>query len=131
VRAEGVEVLLCGGRAEAVILPESMEPLHLADLLGGLRLGRFARELWRWQRGTHRPLANLMLSCVFRPLLGRRRYRRSPSEERLDPCIAGSWSGRARSGIPSCTGCSSSWRWRGTGGRSRWRAPLTTPNARA
>ena len=87
LRSSGVAVLLCGMRAEAVVLPETIRPLHLADLARSLRLGRLARELWQWQRATHQPLANLLLACVARPLFGRRRYDRPRTEEGLDPWV--------------------------------------------
>jgi asparagine synthase (glutamine-hydrolysing) len=73
IRAAGVEVLLCGTRAEAVVLEDGIAPVHLADSLRRLRLGLFMRELMRWQRGTHLPVANILLDFVIRPLFGRRR----------------------------------------------------------
>lgn len=78
LRSADAEVLLSGARAEAVVLGDWASPLHLADLLREGRFGAFARELLLWQRGTHRPLANLLLSFVLKPLLGPRRYLRSP-----------------------------------------------------
>lgn len=75
LRASGVAVLLSGARSEVSVLPYPMVPLHLADLVRGLALPTFLRELRRWQRGTRRPLANLLAESVLTPLLpGRRRY---------------------------------------------------------
>jgi len=65
----GVEVLLSGSRAESVVLADLTPPVHLADHLRGLRLRCFYRELLRWQRGTHQPLANLLLRFALQPLL--------------------------------------------------------------
>jgi asparagine synthase (glutamine-hydrolysing) len=76
----GVEVLLSGARAEAVVLGDWASPLHLADLLRSRRLGAFVDELLCWQRSTHRPLANLLWTFALRPLLGRRRYLRSQTD---------------------------------------------------
>jgi asparagine synthase (glutamine-hydrolysing) len=73
LNASGVEVLLCGTRAEAVVLEDWIPPVHLADCLRSLQLGLFTRELLRWQRGTHLPLANILLAFVLRPLFGPRR----------------------------------------------------------
>ncbi len=88
LRACGVEVLLSGARAEAVVLGDWASPLHLADLLRGRRLEAFVDELLRWQRGTHRPLANLLWTFALRPLLGRRRYLRSQTDSgSLDPWV--------------------------------------------
>lgn len=77
LRASSVPVLLCGTRAETVVLDDSMPPVHLIDLARGLRLNAFMRELMRWQRGTHVPLANIVLGCVLRPLFGKYDYLRS------------------------------------------------------
>lgn len=77
LRAAGVSVLLSGARAEAVVLADQMAPMQLADSLRSLRLGRLWRQLLHWQRGTHLPLANLLLGFALRPLLDRRRYPRS------------------------------------------------------
>ena len=88
LRSSGVEVLLCGSRAESVVLSDLTPPLHLADHLRGLRFGAFGRELLHWQRGTHRPLANLVLAFVLRPLLQRGRYLRSSEDEgTVDPWV--------------------------------------------
>jgi asparagine synthase (glutamine-hydrolysing) len=88
LQASGVDVLLSGARAESVVLSDRTPPLHLADRLRELRLGAFAHELLRWQRGTHRPLANLLLAFVLKPLLGRRRYLRSMDDTgALDPWV--------------------------------------------
>jgi len=80
LRARGVDVLLSGARAEAVVLGDWASPLHLADMVRSLRLGAFAKELLRWQKGAHRPLANLLLDFVLRPLSGRRSYLRSSED---------------------------------------------------
>ena len=77
LRAAGVEVLLSGGRAESVVLGDQMPPILLADTLRSLRLGKLWDQLGRWHRGTHLPLANLLVAFALRPLLDRRRYSRS------------------------------------------------------
>jgi len=88
LRASGVEVLLSGARAEAVVLGDWASPLHLADLLRGLCLRDFARELMHWQRATHRPIVNLLLAFALQPLLSRRRYLRSQADTgALDPWV--------------------------------------------
>jgi asparagine synthase (glutamine-hydrolysing) len=88
LRASGVAALLCGSRAESVVLSDLTPPVHLADHLRGLRFGAFGRELLRWQRGTHRPLANLLLSFVLHPLLRPGLYLRSSEDEKtLDPWV--------------------------------------------
>lgn len=89
LRGSGVEVLLCGSRAESVVLSNLTPPVHLADHLRSLRLGAFSRELLRWQRGMHRPLANLLLSFALQPLLRPGIYLRSSEDEKtLDPWIS-------------------------------------------
>lgn len=89
LREAGVEVLLCGSRAESVVLANLTPPIHLADHLRALRLGAFGRELLRWQRGTRRPLANLLLSFALRPLLRPGVYLRSSEDEGdLDPWVS-------------------------------------------
>ncbi len=89
LRRSGVEVLLCGSRAESVVLADQTPPVHLVDLFRRLRLFDFSRELLRWQRGTHRPLANLFFSFVLEPLLRPHSYRRSSEDERrLDPWVS-------------------------------------------
>jgi asparagine synthase (glutamine-hydrolysing) len=89
LRAAGVEVLLCGSRAESVVLADLTPPVHLADHLRALRFGDLGRELLRWQRGTHRPLLNLLLTFALRPLFRPRDYMRSSEDERtLDPWVS-------------------------------------------
>ncbi len=87
IRASGVEVLLCGTRAEAVVLEDGIPPVHLADSLRRRRLGLFVRELMRWQRGTNLPLANLLLAFVLRPLFGRRRMWSFRQEVPVSPWV--------------------------------------------
>jgi asparagine synthase (glutamine-hydrolysing) len=81
LRGSGVEVLLCGSRAESVVLSDLTPPLHLADHLRALRLGDFGRELLRWQRGTHQPFANLLISFALKPLLRPGLYMRSSEDD--------------------------------------------------
>jgi asparagine synthase (glutamine-hydrolysing) len=88
LRASGVTGLMMGTRSEASVLPFPMFPLYLADLVRDLRLPTFVRELWRWQRGTHQPLANLLGSSVLLPLFGGRRYFRPAGvDPRPDPWL--------------------------------------------
>lgn len=69
LHSAGVEVLLSGSRAESVVLADLTPPVHLADHLRSFRLRCFYRELLRWQRGTHLPLANLFLRFALQPLI--------------------------------------------------------------
>ena len=97
LRARGVDVLLSGARAESVVLGDWASPLHLADMVRSLRLGAFAKELLRWQKGAHRPLANLLLEFVLRPLLGRRSYLRSSEDAgALSPWIDAAFAHRMK-----------------------------------
>lgn len=72
----GVEALLTGARAEAVVLGEA-PPLHLADLLRSFRLAALWRELGRWQKALHEPFLNLLLRNAVGPLLNPRKLNRS------------------------------------------------------
>jgi asparagine synthase (glutamine-hydrolysing) len=88
LRERGVEVLLTGARAEAVVLTEGVPPVHLADSLRRLRLGELGRQIVAWQGGLRVPMANLVLGYVLGPLLHRRRFVRSTSDRgRLEPWV--------------------------------------------
>lgn len=88
LRSLGVDTLLSGSRAEAVVLAEGTPPVHLADLLRSGHFGTFFRTLSYWQTGTHKPLVNLAYSFGLRPLLRRDLYIRSIEDRGIvDPWI--------------------------------------------
>src|SRR6185369_3768115 len=65
----GSKVLLTGVCAEAVLLVEDPEPIHLADMLRALQLLKLGRELNAWQKSMRVPLLNILIHCCVRPLL--------------------------------------------------------------
>ena len=97
LHTSGVAVLMSGTRAEAVVLDNTMPPVHLVDLARQLRMVTLARELIRWQRGTHKPLANLILTSVLKPLLGGQRFHRSLGDRgNLEPWVDKGFARRMR-----------------------------------
>lgn len=88
LESRGVTTLLSGARAEAVVLSESVPPVHLADHLRTGRIGMFFRELSRWQVSTQKPLVNLAYSFGLRPLLRRDLFLRSDEDrDPIDPWL--------------------------------------------
>lgn len=69
MQEHGAGVLLKGLGAELVVLGEAVPPVHLADRLRGLELGRFARELLAWQSHLKEPLIQVLYRFALRPLL--------------------------------------------------------------
>lgn len=69
LRDRGVDVLLSGAVAEAVVLQEAQEPFHLADLLRNGRLGEFFKESTQWQSVLRAPMASLLWAYALRPLV--------------------------------------------------------------
>jgi asparagine synthase (glutamine-hydrolysing) len=96
LRGAGVAVLMSGTRAEAVVLDNGMPPVHLVDLARGLRPVALVRELLRWQRGTHKPLANLLLTWVLKPLLGQQPIHRSMRRGKIEPWVNQEFARRMR-----------------------------------
>lgn len=73
LKGHGVDTVLSGGRAEAVVLTEDPAPIHLADLLRSFRVREFVSELSAWQEAMHEPMLNVVARNAIGPLLNRRR----------------------------------------------------------
>ena len=111
-----VPVLLSGIGAEAVVLSKHQEPIHLADVLRGGRLGQLRRELVRWQGALKMPFSNLVLRYCLQPLLGRPliSYGLPPRvHDWIEPAFARRWNlrDRARSGNMPRTGRGAADQW--------------------
>jgi asparagine synthase (glutamine-hydrolysing) len=65
----GANILLTGVCAEAALLVEDPEPIHLADLLRTVQLRKLGGELSAWQKSMKVPLLNVLIYCCLKPLL--------------------------------------------------------------
>lgn len=81
LHAAGVDVLLSGSRAEAVIL-DAMPPIHLSDYARNCSFVRLGRELRSWQRASAESFLNLLVWCCLRPLLQPRTFQFSADQKR-------------------------------------------------
>jgi asparagine synthase (glutamine-hydrolysing) len=88
-RLQGMQarVCLCGAGAEAAMINEWPDPVHLADYLRTLQLRTLRRELVTWSRIRQQPWTHLMLEGCIQPLIWRGYCGPSPSWKQVPDWI--------------------------------------------